>query len=190
MVKPRKLFGGLGNLMFQYSYLYSQARAGKIPDIYVQKEEYFAPYKEEIRSLFGQDIAPVDMVSLHVRRGDYNGNPYYVDLTETDYYDEAMEQFPGAKFLVFCADRQLGSNDSADMDWCKEHFKGKQFAFYQGADEIKDFNMMAGCTGGHIIANSSFSWWAAYVSGNKTVAPKKWFADGTRINTPNEWITI
>lgn len=177
--------------MFQYAYLYSCARSGQIPDIYVQHEKYFAPYKDEIRTLFSQDIKPVDMVSLHVRRGDYINNPFYVDLTQGDYYERAMDEFPpGTRFLVFCADRQAGSDDKTDMQWCKDRFRGRQFSFYQGSDEIEDFNMMAGCQG-HIIANSSFSWWAAYISGNKTVAPKEWFTDGKeRISIPSEWRRI
>lgn len=190
MVERRQIFGGLGNALFQYAYIYAQFRKGLIQDIYVQDEANFRDYKDEIRTLFGGNIEPIDMVSLHVRRGDYLNNPFYVNLTETDYYERAMELFPNAKFLVFCADRQSGSDDSADMKWCTEYFQGKQFEFYQGTNEIDDFNKMAGCKG-HIGANSSFSWWAAYVSGHKAVFPKQWFSDGVqRISTPDNFITI
>lgn len=178
MIKPRRLFGGFGNSLFQYAYLYSQFKKGEIPDIYIQDIRYFEPYQEEIRTLFSGDIKPVDMVSLHVRRGDYLGNSFYEDLTKTDYYERAIEEFPmGTRFLVFCADRQAGSDDKSDMEWCKERFKGKQFEFYQGSNELDDFNMMAGCQA-HIIANSSFSWWAAFISGNKTIYPSKWYTSG------------
>lgn len=178
MVKPRLIAGGLGNWMFQFAYLYAQMKRGKIPDIYLQDPSYFETFGEEIRALYKSDIEPIDMVSIHVRRGDYVNNPFYVDLSETDYYEEAIDKFPkGTKFLVFCADRQEGSNDEADMEWCKDKFKGDNFEFFQGKDEIDDFNAQAGCKA-HIIANSSFSWWAAYVGGGKTVAPKKWYADG------------
>lgn len=192
MLLEREIFGGLGNRMFQHSYIYAQARSGKIPDIYLQNESYFAPYKDEIRKIFGQELDKIDMVSLHVRRGDYNNNPFYVNLQNTDYYDDAIALFPGEKFLVFCADRQEGSDDKADMEWCKQRFQGKQFEFYQGVSEIDDFNAQASCKA-HIMANSSFSWWAAYVSGNKTVCPTddKWFSDGQmRISIPNQWIRI
>lgn len=187
MVPVREIFGGLGNHLFQYAYLYAQARKGIIPDIYLQKEHFFEPYGEEIRKIYGQGIGKVDMVSLHVRRGDYTNNPFYVNLQNTDYYDEAIKLFPGEKFLVFCADRQPGSDDNADMEWCKNRFKGNRFEFYQGTNEIDDFNMMASCKA-HIIANSSFSWWAAYVSGNETIAPRDWFTDGEqRISLPAKW---
>ena len=190
MLERRQIFGGLGNALFQYAYIYSQARKKEIPDIYVQDEKYFKEFKEEIRSLYSQGLSPIDMVSLHVRRGDYLNNSFYVDLTKTDYYERAMEQFPDAKFLVFCADRQEGSDDKSDMEWCKERFQGKQFQFYQGKNEIDDFNAMASCSG-HIMANSSFSWWASYVSGNKTVCPSEWFTDGVqRISIPDNFIQI
>jgi hypothetical protein len=192
MVNRRDIFGGFGNSLFQYAYLYSKFRTGQIPDIYVQDEKYFSEYKDELRALFGGGIEPIDMVSLHVRRGDYIGNPFYTDLTKTDYYERAMAEFPDAKFLVFCADRQPKSDDKTDMEWVKERFQGPQFQFFQGKDEIEDFNAQAGCKG-HITANSSFSWWTAYVGGGKTITPKAsdWFSDGyVRISIPNDWIEL
>lgn len=190
MINTRAIFGGFGNRLFQLAYVYSQARSGHIPDIYVQDPSYFEPFKEEIRAMYGQGITPIDMVSIHVRRGDYVNNPFYVDLSKTNYYEQAIEQFPGAKFLVFCADRQEGSDDAADLEWCKQTFQGDQFEFYQGKDEIEDFNAMAGCKA-HIIANSSFSWMAAFVGGGKTVSPRKWYSDGRPGITPlPEWIQL
>lgn len=190
MVDLRTHFGGLGNRLFQLAYIYAQARRGETPDVYLQDQKYFEPYGEELRNILRQGVEPIDMVSLHVRRGDYVGNDFYVDLTETDYYERAIEQFPDEKFLVFCADRQDGSDDTADMEWVKERFQGSQFQFYQGRSEQEDFNAQAGCKG-HITANSSFSWWAAYVGGGKTVTPSKWFSDGQqRISLPEEWIKI
>lgn len=171
----RTHFGGLGNRLFQLAYIYKQARSGIIPDIYLQDESFFEPYGNEMRTILKEGLKPIDMVSVHVRRGDYLNNPFYVNLTETDYYDKALSLFPNEKFLIFCADRQMGSDDEGDMAWCQEHFKGKEFQFYQGKDEIEDFNQMASCKA-HIIANSSFSWWAAFTSGNRTIAPSKWFA--------------
>ena len=188
MKSLRTHFGGLGNRLFQMAKIYAMARSGETPDIYLQDEKHFAPYKDEIRHLFGEGVGKTDMVSIHVRRGDYLGNSFYVNLQDTDYYEKAIDMFPpDTKFLIFCADRQPGSDDASDMEWCKERFQGSQFEFYQGKDEIDDFNAMASCRA-HIIANSSFSWWAAYVSGNETVAPKTWFTDGKeRISLPANW---
>lgn len=190
MVPRRKIAGGMGNWMFQFAYVFAKARRGEIPDIYLQDEKYFADCKDEVRALFGQGIKPIDMVSLHVRRGDYLNNPFYVNLQDTDYYERAIALFPDAKFLVFCADRQEGSDDKSDMEWCKEQFRGRDFTFYQGKDEVDDFNAMSGCKA-HIGANSSFSWWAAYVSGNPAVFPKEWFTDGQqRISLLDKWTLI
>lgn len=191
MIELRKHFGGFGNRLFQLAHIYNEARTGVNPDVYLQDEIYFKEYKDEIRALYMQNVEPIDMVSIHVRRGDYLNNPFYIDLTETDYYEEAIAQFPkDTQFLVFCADRQDGSDDDSDLEWCKQRFTGNQFEFYQGKSEIDDWNAQAGCKA-HIIANSSFSWWAAYASGNKTIAPKKWFSDGVkRVSIPNHWTLI
>lgn len=193
MNEPRKLWGGLGNQMFQHAYIYSQFRDGLIPDIYVQGEEYFAKYKDEIKKWFGDKIVKSNFVSLHIRRGDYVNNPFYVDLTQTDYYDKAIEMFPDDKFLVFCADRQGGSDDPHDQDWVMNWLEGKygdRFKLYKGWTEIHDMNAMAGCKA-HIGANSSFSWWACYLGGGKTVMPSQWFTDGVkRITLLDEWIKI
>lgn len=194
MKSRREIFGGLGNWMFQSAYIYAQWRRGELPDIYVQDESYFKDYADEIKALHKANVEPIDMVSLHIRRGDYVNNPFYVDLTETDYYQKAIEQFPEeTEFLVFCADRQEGSDDEKDRKWCAkwidENLPKRKYFFHVGADEIDDFNTMTGCKG-HILANSSFSWWAAYVSGNKTVYPLKWYTDGverTKFTPQDNW---
>lgn len=181
MIQPSKIFGRLGNSMFQYATLYAKAK-DEGTDFYFQDPKYFERYEEDIKTLFGSDITPIDMVSIHVRLGDYVDNPFYVQLLETDYYEKAMEHFPGAEFLVFSDDNIIASS----------LFHGKQFVFCYEKDEIKAMNMMAGCKG-HIIANSSFSWWAAYLGGGKTVAPsvEHWYTDGIeRTKCPKEWIRI
>ena len=180
MVTPWKLFGRLGNTLFQMAYIYAQSREGKIPDIYVQDEKYFKKYKGEIKTWFGQDIGWVDQVSIHVRRGDYVNNPFYVDLSKSDYYERAMKFFPDADFLVF----------SDDIEWCKRQdvFEGCEFS--EGLSDLDDFNLMASCNG-HIIANSSYSWWAAYLGNGKVIAPRAWYTDGVeRTVVPSEWKRI
>lgn len=196
MIAQRQIFGGLGNRMFQMAYLYAQARKGLIPDWYVQDPQYFEGYEEELKTLFGQDLRPNHLVSLHIRRGDYVNNGFYIDLTQTDYYQKAIKEFPNDSFLVFCADRQPRSDDATDQDWCRDFLLNTlkldpaRWLIYDGADEIQDFNAMASCKA-HIIANSSFSWWAAFVGGSHTVAPSKWFSDGKkRIGLLKEWKII
>lgn len=184
MIPLQKISGRLGNQMFQLAYLIAQEADRVIPDIYVQDPYYFEEHTHKIKRLFGTNIPPkLDQVAIHVRRGDYVNNPFYVDLSLTDYYEKAMELFPTSTFLVF----------SDDIEWCKDRFQGKQFEFFH-SDELTDLNTMAACSG-HIIANSSFSWWGAYLSPNcgKVVAPSvdNWYTDGIeRTKCPESWIRI
>ena len=168
--------------MFQYAYLHAQVREGKIPDIYVQSEEYFKKYAHEVKAIFGANINIINMVAIHVRRGDYVNNLFYVDLMQTDYYQKAMDMFLDAQFLVF----------SDDIEWCKKQPMFENCEFSEGNDEVTDMNLMAGCTG-HIIANSSYSWWSAYIAPftKKVVAPKAWYSDGIQRTTcPTKWIRL
>ncbi len=180
-----KNFGRMGNRFFQLAYIYAQAREGNIPDIYLQDIKYFDKYRTELQEMFKQEGEPLDYVSIHVRRGTnpsvptepkYSDNPFYTQL-DMDYYKKAMEHFPGENFMIF----------SDDREWAREHFKENLLSPAINND-TEDFNWMARCKG-HVIANSSYSWWAAYLSGNKTVAPANWFANGTRINYP-DWIVV
>lgn len=179
MVEISKLFGRLGNQMFQSAYIYGQMKLGHIPDIYVQDPAYFDHCKDEVKKMFGSGINKVDMVGIHVRRGDYVNNPFYVDLMETPYYRDAMALFPNEDFIVF----------SDDIEWCKNQGIFKDCEFSNG-NEIEDLNLMASCKG-IITANSSFSWWAGYLSDAKVIAPKKWYTDGEeRTKCPSNWIRI
>jgi hypothetical protein len=182
MVNITALTGRLGNQMFQYAYLYSQYRDGLIPDIYIQDEKYFEKYKDEIKSQFKSGISNIPYVAIHVRRGDYVGNDFYVDLFADGYYERAMKEFPDSAFIIF----------SDDIPWCKEQNIFEKCAFSDGFDEVEDLNIMASCCG-HIIANSSFSWWGAFLSpnGGKVIAPSRWYTDGVeRTKIPNSWIKV
>lgn len=188
MRKITDFTGRLGNQMFEYAYLYSQVRDGVIPDVYVQNPEYFDKYKDEIMQMFGEGIGISPYVAVHVRRGDYVGNPFYVDLSTSGYYETAFFQFPHDKeYMIF----------SDDIEYCKKlwFFVAKNIHFYERRDEITDFNFQASCSD-HIIANSSWSWWTAYLSPSQTkkvIAPsvKNWYTDGIeRTKCPKDWIRI
>jgi hypothetical protein len=186
-----KVFGRMGNRFFQLAYIYAQFRQGYLPDMYLQDPKYFDRYKDELKELFKQEGEPLDYISIHVRRGKnpsnpdepaYSENPFYTDLSGTDYYLNAQAEFPGEKFMIF----------SDDPEWCIDNFpriRGNEYSFEMN-DELIDFNWMARCKG-HIIANSSFSWWAAYLGGGKTIAPKAWYSDGIeRTKVPQDWIQV
>ena len=192
MIHPDAITGRLGNRLFQIAYLYARVKDGTIPDFYLQDPKYFKNCEEEIKQLFGQGIGYLSQVRVHVRRSKnpyipsepkYNENPFHFNICDTDYYERAMAMFPNEKFLVF----------SDDPEYCKERFKGDNFQIMERGDDITDFNMLASCKD-LIIANSSFSWWAAYLCPNETkriICPKEWYSDKeTRTVCPESWIKI
>jgi len=156
---------------------------------YFQSEKYFEDCKEEIKKEFSFKY-PVDdkidpyTTSIHVRRGDYVDLPEYHPLCTIDYYEKGMSLSPDQKFLVF----------SDDIDWCKNNLKGDEILYSEGHTPEEDLQLMTMCDN-HIIANSSFSWWGAWLGHNKkkrVFAPRKWvgvkyshMSDADRI--PSNW---
>ncbi len=122
-------------------------------------------------------------------------NPFYVDLTQTDYYDKAFAQFPGAKFIIFYGDK-IGKFAERDRKWLNEWLpkKGIQYEVREEQSDIDDMNEMASCKG-FIGANSSFSIWSAFIGGKdrKIIMPKQYYADGierTKYPTDEGWVII
>lgn len=193
MKSVRTKIGGLGNLMFKEAYVYAQMRRGLIPDLYVQGEKYWKEYSDEIKQRFGDGIGYIDKVALQIRRGDYVGNSFYTDLTQTDYYQRVVAMFPTEEFLVFCHDNQDVEQDEKDKEWCKEFLDKLIPGRYEiniPANETEDLNKMASCKA-KIIANSSFGFWAGYLGEGRVIAPKEWFADGVeRIQLPESFEKI
>ena len=186
--------------MFMMAALYAFCRDNNYP-LFVQDEKYFKKYEREIRELYSVGIPPTqNRVSIHVRRAKnpidpnepaYHENSFYVDLghhlhedMSDNYYVRAMALFPDEEFIVF----------SDDIDWCKKQPMFKDCLFAHGT-ELEDLNQMASCKS-NIIANSSFSWWAAFLNKNPdkiVIAPKQWFADINNehlIGIPKKWIRI
>ena len=175
---------------------------------YWQSERYFQSVDEIIRADFSfksplnaknteivHQISQVNAVSLHVRRGDYVLNPITLathGLCSLKYYQTAIQTISKSvdqpHFFIF----------SDDIAWVKAHLKIPFPCCYlehnQGAESYNDMRLMSLCQH-HIIANSSFSWWGAWLnpSVNKIViAPKQWFADDKNISDllPKMWITL
>lgn len=196
MKDVRKTIGGLGNLMFKQAYLMGQVLDGNIPDVYLQGEKYWIKHKDKIKDTFGTDIGHTDMVALHIRRGDYlQAHNFHKNLWETDYYQKAVAMFPNDKFLVFCKDNQDPDQDKKDRQWCRENLPlliGNRFEMAPYEDtEIEDLNLMASCKS-IIGANSSFSWWGAYLGDHeKVIMPKEWFVDGIqRTELLSDWTLL
>ena len=154
---------------------------------FFQTEKYFKDIRNEIRKDFdfrdeikqpcSQMISNIENpVALHIRRTDYITNPNHTCLS-MDYYREALSYFGNAPVLIF----------SDDPAWCKEHelFEDDRFMVSEGNDQYIDMCLMSMCDG-HIIANSSFSWWGAWLSkSRKIIAPSGWFegSDNSHLDT-------
>lgn len=143
-------------------------------DGYFQSEKYFSDFSSQVRELLlpeSKRKPPSAATSLHVRRGDYLYLSYHHPVLGIEYYQEALERLGNpTEVWVF----------SDDIPWCKSVFKGPEFKFMEAKSPEEDLVLMSSCKN-NIIANSTFSWWAAWLnpSPNKTViAPRKWVGPG------------
>ena len=174
---------------------------------YWQSERYFKPIEKVIRSdlrfsdelrgenlALAQDIASAEAVSLHIRRGDYASNPHLSQLfglLPLEYYHRASQTIaatlPAARFFVY----------SDDPDWAKDHLRlGRPATFvsHNGpAAPHEDLRLMSLCKH-HIVANSSLSWWGAWLCENPSkivVAPAQWFAQVPMPDlVPASWLRL
>lgn len=173
---------------------------------YWQSERYFADAATLVRKALrfkepatarnaelAAEIAGPSAVSLHVRRGDYVSNPSAREihgLCTLDYYQRAVailcEQVVDPFFYIF----------SDEPDWVRANLRvDAPFAIidHNGTDAChEDMRLMSLCAH-HIIANSSFSWWGAWLGANSekiVIAPERWFAVSdrdTRDVVPEAW---
>jgi len=116
-------------------------------------------------------------VAVHVRRTDFTRIPDF-EVCGTDYYRTAMNRLrgrlPGARFFIF----------SDDPAWCREQFKGGDEQVMEAdADPLADLHRMS-LAGHHVIANSSYSWWAAWLGrkpGQQVLCPPRWTNGAIRV---------
>lgn len=148
---------------------------------YFQSEAFFASAAEGavIRDWFTAPRSSPGSpgYALHIRRGDYRGNGFHEVLTCGDqlhpYYREARALFPpGVACLVF----------SDDPEWCQTQFPGDPSVEFVDATlgSFESLQLMSQCSLGLVMANSSFSWWAAWLNDNPhkvIVMPGRWFGD-------------
>lgn len=181
---------------------------------YWQSEKYFKEVEDVIHNDFSFSIPPDDAnqaildkiaadsvfgleaVSVHIRRGDYSSDPKtkaHHGLLPLGYYKSAMavieKRFHQVCYYVF----------SDDLAWCRKNLRFKGEAVFVDVNKKlqgwMDMRLMSRCHH-HIIANSSFSWWAAWLNANKdkmVVAPQEWLSDSKLINKdmlPGDWLKI
>lgn len=168
---------------------------------YFQSERYFKDIEKQVREAFSfsdkiwkeadaktakkirdfqRQIDHSLSVSVHIRRGDYTENEaVYGNICTDAYYKKAIkffkEKYPGACFFIFSNEPEWAEK------WIKDQYGEEPgFTVIEGTDEntgYLDLFLMSRCRH-HIVANSSFSWWGAWLNPNadKTViAPSKWF---------------
>jgi hypothetical protein len=171
-------------------------------DGYWQNELYF----KDLRSVLLQELTPAvplnrvetdyllqmrfpGSVSIHVRRGDYL-NIKNIGVLDVDYYKNAInyivDRVKDPRFFIF----------SDDMNWCKVNFNFLKQPIYvsETRNEIVDLQLMSSCNH-NIIANSSFSWWGAWLNQNPNkivVAPKGWRLDDPGSNNIilQDWVQL
>lgn len=169
---------------------------------YFQSEKYFINYRKEILELFEIDsftlsflekkytnLLNQDICSIHVRRGDYVHLQNHHPTLSIDYYIESIKIIGESKhFLIF----------SDDIEWCKNNFDFiPNKTFVTENLDYQDLYLMSMCKN-NIIANSSFSWWGAWLNNfesKKVIVPKKWFGVtysnlDTKDLYPENWIKI
>jgi hypothetical protein len=191
----------------------------KIPNLYDENllkykrglfEGYFqvAQYYDKVRDQLLKDFTPrnkpnkqnkavldlinsVNAVSIHVRRGDYVKLQNIYGVCDLDYYKRAVKHIAKnvkhPHFFIF----------SDDIKWVKDNLKidypCEYIDFNHGRDSAWDIWLMANCKH-NIIANSSFSWWGAWLNKNQdkiVIAPQNWFADGQPTDiVPTKWLRM
>jgi len=127
-------------------------------------------------------------IALHIRRTDYVTNPNHTALS-LEYYEKSLKKFDKDSEVIIFSD---------DPKWCMKQklFESDRFMVSETNDNYLDMCLMTLCSG-HIIANSSFSWWGAWLSNSeKVIAPSGWFkgSDNEHLDTkdliPENWTLV
>ncbi|WP_316797818.1 alpha-1,2-fucosyltransferase [Pedobacter frigidisoli] len=174
-------------------------------DGYFQNETYFKGIREQLLIdfefpevqesniiLYNKILADNSSVAIHVRRGDYLKpmvESFHGVLSIT-YYQQAIEKIKTSikqpHFYIF----------SDDPDWCRKEFQSLKIHFTVVSNsqsmDWEDMKMMSKCKH-NIIANSSYSWWAAWLNINEDkmiIAPNNWFLSAPIEIIPDKWIKI
>lgn len=174
---------------------------------YFQSAKYFNQYRDELKYLFRPRDEDVEYIKkydfsnslcIHVRRGDYLLMSEIHVPQSIEYYIE------GYKLLKESLNKQIDNIYifSDDLDWCKnqeffKELKNTHNVIFVNENDVITLYMMTNCTY-HVIANSSFSWWGAYLKDNinePVIIPKKWFGPkGPAFKIEdialNDWISL
>jgi len=141
--------------------------------------------EKDIRKRYA-DMLKKNTVSIHVRRGDFLSPLTYPDWQPTvpvEYYEKCLSMVKHDMILCF----------SDDIEWCRRNLNFKNLFFVEGNSSWEDLFLMSLCNN-NIMANSTFSWWAAFLNKNKNkriIFPSKWFGKKCKYKTndmfPTSW---
>jgi len=160
---------------------------------YFQSEKYFVDYRNQLLNEFTfnnnvynkaldiRSLSKFPAISIHLRLGDYVTAQDCHPICSLEYYTEALKLLPN-DILIYVF--------SNDISQAIEFFKpmNRKIVFVEDTDKYIDMCLMTMCDY-HIIANSSFSWWGAWLSNSKKViAPARWF--GSALHMPKNWSDI
>lgn len=175
---------------------------GLLMDGFFQNYKFIKPYQNEIRDLLikGLDSNIENIKSrfdteksafIHIRRGDYLSIPNLFGIPTMKYYKTCVEQILKNKSIqkIFILSNDLNFVDS------KEYFKNPIFKIVDIKNELNALALMSLCKEGAIIANSTFSWWGAFLGAHEIASPvyvpKCWtYGRDTTELCPSEWIKV
>lgn len=138
----------------------------------------FPSFKDKENIRLQHLIQEQNAISLHVRRGDYLQEPLFKDICNEEYYQKSIQ------YIIETQESPVFVIFSNDIPWCRSQFKDLNAIFVEhniGINSFRDLQLMSQCNH-HIIANSSFSWWGAWLNENPekiVISPKRWINDGT-----------
>lgn len=157
-------------------------KSGLLLNGYFQSEKYFEKNKTYIQNIFAPSEKFLEKIkglkflnkktcSIHIRRGDYVKLAHIHPFPGLEYYKKAMDIINAEEYIIF----------SDDISWCSQQEIFKDCIFISDFEDYEQLWLMSLCQN-NIIANSSFSWWGAYLNknnNNKVIAPSVWFGQGT-----------
>jgi hypothetical protein len=145
---------------------------------------YAKMYMDEMKNRYGDNI-----LCLNVRRGDYIHYPDHHPLCSLEYYEQALNMFNKDACVILVSD---------DKDWMEQQslFQGERFHITNKKNHFFVDLCIMTMIDQHIISNSTFAWWGAWLSNKKKViAPIKWFGTAnsyadTKDLIPENWTRI
>lgn len=186
---PKLIFSNYTLLRYEgywQSEKYFLSIESQIRKVFSFSEKYLSTKTKELTSLLKQ----TNSVSIHIRRGDYLPEIDNRGICSLNYYTKAIayirDNVKDPFFVIF----------SDDLEWVRNNLKCNNSVFIdwnQGNDSWQDMYLMSQCKH-NIIANSSFSWWGAWLNQNPrriVIAPTPWFNNTPDFDIiPSNWILI